>query len=98
MRAPSSDCPAAAGECSWTGDADLGNDCRQPGGWIYNVLPYIDQQALHDMGTGLPTALKYAAHQRRNAVAIPILYCPTRHPPVSFSSWFIRERPPFRHL
>ena len=27
----------------WTGDADRGNDWRQPGGWIYNVLPYIEQ-------------------------------------------------------
>ena len=35
---------------TWTGDADLGNDRRQPGGWIYNVLPYIEQQSLHDLG------------------------------------------------
>ena len=39
---------------AWTGDADRGTDWRQPGGWIYNVLPYIEQQALHDMGAGLP--------------------------------------------
>ena len=38
---------------SWTGDADRGNDWRQPGGWIYNILPYIEQQPLHDMGAGL---------------------------------------------
>ena len=38
---------------SWVGDADLGNDWRQPGGWLYNVLPYIEQQALHDLGGGL---------------------------------------------
>ena len=28
------------------GDPDRGNDWRQPGGWIYNILPYIEQQAL----------------------------------------------------
>ena len=38
---------------AWTGDADRGTDWRQPGGWIYNVLPYIEQQALHDLGAGL---------------------------------------------
>ena len=36
---------------AWTGDADRGNDWRQPGGWIYNILPYIEQQPLHDLGT-----------------------------------------------
>ena len=38
----------------WTGDADMGNNWLQPGGWIYNILPYIEQQSLHDMGAGLP--------------------------------------------
>ena len=34
---------------AWTGDADLGNAQQQPAGWLYNILPYIEQQALHDM-------------------------------------------------
>ena len=38
---------------AWVGDADRGNDWRQPGGWIYNVLPFIEQQPLHDMGMGM---------------------------------------------
>ena len=37
---------------AWTGDADRGTDRQQPGGWVYNVLPYIEQQALHDLGHG----------------------------------------------
>src|SRR5512144_2234645 len=45
--------PTGGWGCGWTGDADRGSDWRQPGGWIYNVLPYIEQQALHDMGAGL---------------------------------------------
>ena len=61
----------------WTGDADMGNDWLQPGGWIYNILPYIEQQSLHDMGAGLPQADKYAAHSRRLCVPLPTLYCPT---------------------
>ena len=63
---------------SWTGDADRGNDWRQPGGWIYNVLPYIEQQALHDLGAGLPTAQKYAANLQRMSTPLGILYCPSR--------------------
>ena len=38
---------------AWTGDPNRGNDWRQPGGWIYNILPYIEQQDLHDLGVGM---------------------------------------------
>ena len=46
--------PTGGWGCGWTGDADRGTDWRQPGGWIYNILPYIEQQALHDLGAGQP--------------------------------------------
>ena len=36
-----------------TGDPDLGTDRHQTGPWLYNILPYIEQRALHDMGAGL---------------------------------------------
>ena len=76
----------------WTGDPDLGTDRHQPGGWIYNVLPYIEQQALHDMGAGLGTAAKAAAAGQRIAVALPVLYCPTRGPAVAYNMlWGCRD-------
>jgi prepilin-type N-terminal cleavage/methylation domain-containing protein len=66
--------------CGWTGDADRGNDWRQPAGWIYNILPFIEQQDLHDMGAGLSGAAKSAAHGQRSIVPLAVLYCPTRRP------------------
>ncbi|MBU4271696.1 MAG: DUF1559 domain-containing protein [Planctomycetes bacterium] len=69
---------------AWTGDADRGTDWRQPGGWIYNVLPFIEQQSLHDMGAGLPQAQKYAAHVQRISVPLGVLYCPTRRRAISY--------------
>ena len=38
----------------WTGDPDRGFTKKQPGGWIYNILPYLGEQQLHDLGKGLP--------------------------------------------
>lgn len=63
---------------TWTGDADRSNDWRQPGGWIFNILPYIEQEALHDMGAGMTPRNKNAAHIQRLATPVSTLYCPSR--------------------
>ena len=34
-------------------DPDQGFDKRQPGGWAYNTLPYIEEQTIHDLGLEL---------------------------------------------
>ena len=34
---------------AWTGDADKGFGSDQPGGWHYNILPFMEQAALHDL-------------------------------------------------
>src|SRR5580658_8669913 len=31
----------------WIGDPAHGSGVTQPGGWIYNVLPYLDQRNIH---------------------------------------------------
>ena len=71
----------------WAGDADRGKDWRQPGGWIYNILPYIEQQALHDMGAGLGewnSPAKKDAHLQRMGIPLSVLYCPTRRQPMAY--------------
>jgi prepilin-type N-terminal cleavage/methylation domain-containing protein len=75
--------PTGGWGCAWTGDADLGTDQRQPGGFLFNILPYMEQQALHDLGAGL-TAGKNNAQLQRVSTPVPALYCPTRRPPVAY--------------
>jgi prepilin-type N-terminal cleavage/methylation domain-containing protein len=70
----------------WVGDADRGFTRRQPGGWQYNILPYMEEQTLYNLGKGLPTAGKNTAHGTRMATPLPIYYCPTRRRPESFPS------------
>jgi prepilin-type N-terminal cleavage/methylation domain-containing protein len=72
---------------AWTGDADRGNDWRQPGGWLYNVLPHIEQQALHDLGIGngaWDSTARLTAHTQRMSIPLGVFYCPTRRPAIVY--------------
>ncbi|MEO2045390.1 MAG: DUF1559 domain-containing protein [Pirellulales bacterium] len=73
---------------NWVGDPDRGYGGDQPGGWIYNVLPYIEQGNLHDMGSdGMPDTLSTQQLEGAGlmlALPITIINCPTRRPSTSF--------------
>ncbi len=66
----------------WTGDADRGYGEEQPGGWIYNILPFIEQAQLHQLSSdGQPDVI--TPQQRAGAARIietpfPLIVCPSR--------------------
>jgi type II secretory pathway pseudopilin PulG len=66
----------------WVGDPNYGFGLKQPGGWIYNTLPYIEEQAIHDMGAGVGTNWNDPARKKifadRAAMTIKTLICPSR--------------------
>lgn len=73
----------SGGWSAWTvGDRDRGIGKGQPGGWVYQILPYVEQQAIYDLPKdgdveGITT------DQRRGAVEmqahpIEIFNCPSR--------------------
>jgi prepilin-type N-terminal cleavage/methylation domain-containing protein len=83
--------PAGGWGYLWTGDPDRGTDWRQPGGWIYNVMPFIEQQGLHDLGVGLGdgpndfnTTTKKNWNYQRMTTPIAMLHCPSRRKPVLY--------------
>ena len=43
--------PSGGWGFGWIGDPDRGYAERQPGGWMYNILSYIEYQELHNIGT-----------------------------------------------
>lgn len=63
----------------WAADASRGVGIRQPGGWMYSILPFIEQQAIYDLGAAGGAATR-SANQRRNQTPLPIANCPTRRP------------------
>ena len=64
----------------WIGDPDQGFDYRQPGGWMFNILPYLEQQALHDLQSGKSTSstpTRTAAAAQMIATPLAVMICPT---------------------
>jgi prepilin-type N-terminal cleavage/methylation domain-containing protein len=74
--------PTGGWGIKWVGDADRGYGQQQPGGWLYNILPYIEQKAKHDMpkdgnpAVHLPAQLEGARDMLIDPIGI--IYCPTR--------------------
>ena len=68
----------------WVGIPGRGSQHQQPGGWIFNALPYLEQNALHDMGKGAQGDETKRAYSRRLATPIPLLVCPSRR---SATTW-----------
>ncbi len=77
----------------WVGDPDRGYGVQQPGGWIYNILPFTESTAVHDLGRTAagaaidPTAKRQAILQMVQTT-LPFTNCPTRRRTMLFpESW-----------
>jgi prepilin-type N-terminal cleavage/methylation domain-containing protein len=70
------------------GDADMGTGAKQPGGWMYQILPYIEQQALWalpaDGNERALTAQQKAAALELQRRPVAAFHCPSRRPPQTF--------------
>ena len=68
----------------WVGDPDRGTDHRQPGGWGYNVLPYVEQANLFDLGTGLSLTQKQPLFAQRVSTPLKLFNCPSRRQAIAY--------------
>ncbi|HTQ40618.1 MAG TPA: DUF1559 domain-containing protein [Pirellulales bacterium] len=71
----------------WVGFADAGNSVKQPGGWVYNLLPYLEGGNLHDLGqgsSGLTDQQIQTDIARQVSTTQSIMTCPTRR---SVQTW-----------
>lgn len=72
----------------WIGDPDRGAGKNQPGGWIYHLFPYIEQQALHNIGAdGQPdvaTPQQKVGSVTQIRAVVPMFNCPSRRPATTY--------------
>jgi prepilin-type N-terminal cleavage/methylation domain-containing protein/prepilin-type processing-associated H-X9-DG protein len=62
----------------YLGDPERGSGVRQPGGWIFNVLPYLEQQQLYSLAAGKTGSARIAAMTTMVQTALPTVICPSR--------------------
>lgn len=74
--------PAGGWGFRWMGDPDRGVGPGQPGGWIYQVAPLLEQTNVTLIGSGLKGPAKRAALAEQRSVVIPLFNCPSRRPAV----------------
>ncbi len=73
--------PAGGWGHIWTGDPNMGLGEKQPGGWAYSLLNFLEEGAVQAIGDGLTDAAKSEALLRQKTTPIPMFYCPSRRAP-----------------
>jgi prepilin-type N-terminal cleavage/methylation domain-containing protein/prepilin-type processing-associated H-X9-DG protein len=70
--------PSGGWSWEWTGDPDLGVGPNQPGGWAYQILPYLEQGTVHNIGKGMTGAQKQNALAIQMGTPVFLFLCPSR--------------------
>ncbi len=62
----------------WIGDPDKGKGREQPGGWVFNILPYVEQENIYNLQTGKTDLARRQAATQMVQTPLPGMNCPTR--------------------
>lgn len=65
----------------WIGEPDRGTGPEQPGGWVYQVLPYLEQDSLRKLGSGESDPVRRVSLSTLTQAHLPVLRCPSRPSP-----------------
>lgn len=76
--------PAGGWAWRWAGDPDRGFDLKQPGGFLYNILPFLDQKNLHDLGAGQLGTAKLNSIGQAISTPLAVYNCPSRRQAIGY--------------
>ncbi len=88
--------PAGGWGWYWIGDPEKPKDWQQPGGWIFNTLPYMEQETLYNLQSGKTGSARTAAAKQMLQTPVGAFNCPSRRAakvrPVG--TWDARQKKP----
>lgn len=71
--------PSGGWGFQWPGFSDIGGKNGQPGGWDYAILPFMEQNSLHNTGRfNSPAPQLNMDLRKRMQSPVPLLNCPSR--------------------
>ena len=72
--------PSGGWSYNWGPDPNRGYGENQPGGWIYSMLAFVEQQNLRNLGSGtvMGTAAHRAAMTQLIQTPVEMFHCPSR--------------------
>jgi prepilin-type N-terminal cleavage/methylation domain-containing protein len=76
--------PSSGWGWNWVGDPDRGQGRKQPGGWTFNDLPFIEQDNFFRLGSGQTDPQKAVVNLQKVQQPIKTFYCPSRRPAQAF--------------
>ena len=89
--------PTGGWSWAWDGDPDRGAGEKQTGSWPYNILPFIEEQELYDLGSdGQPdviTAQQKEQSAIRQTTPVVAFYCPSRRSAQAYPGYWRLESP-----
>jgi prepilin-type N-terminal cleavage/methylation domain-containing protein len=68
----------------WLGEPDRGFGRRQPGGWVYNILPFIEEEVLHELGAGGSTSIIRSTRAKMYQTPLAVMNCPSCRAPEAY--------------
>jgi len=80
----------------WVGLPDRGVGKDQPGSWIYNILPFLDQGNLRDLGSEKGGDIEKGSRERCET-PLDVLHCPSRRRVMAYPAVEDQAKKPYPH-
>ena len=76
--------PSSGWGYKWTGEPDYGFGAGQPGGWIYDLLPFMEMDNIRRLGSGMTGSQKRQQLALQKATPIRVFNCPSRRASIGY--------------
>jgi prepilin-type N-terminal cleavage/methylation domain-containing protein len=81
----------------WIGIPERGFNRNQPGGWLYNIMPFMDLKSVHNMTLGLTGTARQNAGKAMVRTPLTTFNCPTRRACIVYpiGNWRAEQLTPY---